>query len=155
MNAASQGSPQRRVSVCPRLSSDHCFHTVSLGVVCLPFLQEQSSALQALFQPSPQTFKTLGIKPHRLQQLIKFSPSNLPSQGLSGKVLFVHSPTCSSLLLFSVTAAFSPTKYPGISSPLNHVSALPIFLYVAPSLHLVAEFVLSVFRLISGILRMM
>lgn len=126
-------------TVCPIHSLDHCLRNVSPKTVCLPSLQEQGSALQALSQPRTLTFKTLGIKPHWLQELTNsFRKCSLR--------------TFSCMFLSFATPcnhASSPPEYPQTSSPLNHISALPIFLDdVASSLPLVAEFVLSVFRLI-------
>ena len=148
VNAASQGHPQRRannlLTVCPRDSSDHCCHTVCPWIICLPSLQEQHSVSWALSQPSLLTFKTLGFKPHWLQELIKFSLSHFLSQCLWGSILLVHSPVGSSLACASVQPwlPHSLPKHLGPFSTLNHVSALPIFFGVASSLPLVVEFVL-------------
>ena len=54
------------------------------------------------------------------------------------------------LLPFSVIIAPFPPQWLWSVSLLNHVSALPTFFYVAFSLPLVMEFVLPVFRLVSG-----
>ena len=81
-------------------------------IVSLISLQEQPSALLGISQPSLLTFKTLGFKPHWLQELMKFNPSQFPRQWFWENVLFVHSPLCSSLsLAFSMTMAPSPLQH--------------------------------------------
>ena len=57
-----------------------------------------------------------------------------------------------SLSPFSPMQAISPLQHPLSVSPPNHLSALPTFVDVASSLHVVVNFVPSVFRLISGVL---
>ena len=130
VNAASQGSAGRRMNnppVCPRHTSDHCFHTVYPPVVCLASLQKQSSALQTLPQPSPLTFKTPGFKPHWLQELTKFSTSCFPNQCLWGSIsLCIHLCASLSLALLCDHSPF-PQKHSWSASSLNHISALPTF----------------------------
>uniref|UniRef100_A0A8C0TDC5 WASH complex subunit 3 n=2 Tax=Canis lupus familiaris TaxID=9615 RepID=A0A8C0TDC5_CANLF len=58
-----------------------------------------------------------------------------------------------SLSPFSMTRTPPPLQHPGLISPPNHISALPIFLDVASSLPLAVHFVLSVLGLISWIFR--
>ena len=150
MNDASQGHALRRPNnlpaVCPRNTSDHCFHAICLWVVCLPSLYEQCSALWVLSQPSALIFKTPGFKPCWLQELTKVSPSHFPIQWLWGNILHVHSCVLLCNTPFSVTTAPSPPQQFGSISSLIHISAFPTFSNVASSLTLVVEFVLSVFR---------
>ena len=65
--AASQGSIPRRAhnlpTLCPRHSSDPCFHAVCPGFVCLPSLQEQGRVLRVLSHPSLLTFRTPALRP--------------------------------------------------------------------------------------------
>ena len=83
MNTATLGYALRRanslLTECSRCSSDHLFPH------CMPPRLSAFSpgrTLQNLFQPSLLTFKTLGFKPHWLQELTKFSPSHFPNQWL-------------------------------------------------------------------------
>ena len=54
------------LTMCPRPSSHHYFHTVCPWVVCSLSLHEQHNALHVLFQPSLLTFKTPVFKPRWL-----------------------------------------------------------------------------------------
>lgn len=157
MKAASQGHAPRIVNnvlpVCSRHSSDHCFHASCPCVVCLPSLQEQHGALWALSQPSLLTFKTRGFMPHWLPKLMKFSPSHFPIPCLWGIILMFFQ--CASLS-FAILHDYGSLPF---TAPLIHFSFKPClrtsYLFdLASSLPLVAEFVPSVFRLISRVFRM-
>ena len=105
----------------------------------------------ALGQPSPLIFQTLGLKLCWLQKLIKISPLFFPANGFGEMFsLWVPFPVPSSgSLSASATLTPSPQQPWSLSAP-NHVSILPTLFDEASSLPLVVEFVLSVFRLISG-----
>ena len=106
---------------------------VSAG--CLPciFSKSSPSVLWALPEPNMLTLKTPGFKLHCLQELMKFRCSHFPSQLLWGFFFSGWAPLCVSLSL-----ALLP----------------PTFFHVASFLPLIVEFFLPVFRLISGVFRM-
>lgn len=127
LNAAFQGHVPRRANnlctVCPRHSSNLCFHMSDPQVVCLPSFQGLHSALWALLQPSLLSFKRTGFKPHWCKNSRNLAPLLFQVSGFGEMFLCV--PVCSSLLPFSTTSAPSLSQYSWSVSPLNHVSALP------------------------------
>ena len=110
--------------------------------VCL-FPMSSPNVLWALPEPRTMTFQTLGLKPHWLQELMKFRPSHFPNQLLWGFVSAMHSSSvslpvallydCSFLLTAGAVFHFSP-------KPCLHTST---FFSVASSLPLVVEIVVS------------
>lgn len=126
--------------------------------ICMGSSQKYGSTLKALSLPSPQTLKTLGFKPHSLQELMEISPSCFPSQWLWGIFSF-YIPLCATLSHLSLWPRFlphcstpSPLQHSWSVSPLNYVFTHPTFFDVAFSLLFIVEFVLSIFKLISGVL---
>ena len=128
--------------MCPRCSSDCYFHALWLQVVCMPSLQIQSNALQAVSQSSLLNCKTSDFKHCWLPEVPKFSSSHFPRQLLWGFTFPMYSPLVSLSLPCSV-AAVTP-QWPWFYSLPDCVSILSTFLDVAFSLHLVVEFVLPV-----------
>ena len=125
------------------------FPPLCLCVVSLPPLQEQ-----ALSQSYPLSFKTPGYKPCWFQELTKFRPSHVPSklmwEFVSPCTLLCVSLSlglvcdCSSLPITAALICFSPKLR----------LLLTTFFIVASSLPLVVEFLLPVFRSISGVFRL-
>ena len=121
---------------------------------CLPALCPRAvQYLRAATQLNRMPFKTPDFKHYWLQELTQCSPSCFPSQWVWGNVLFVRSPVRSSLSPLSTTSTPSPLQQPGSVSLLDDISASRTFFDVASSLPFVVEFVLSVFRSISGVFR--
>ena len=140
VNAASQGCALRRVNIlptlCPRHSSGYC---LPVAVVC--FVSSSSTV------PLGSTSQACCLSYQALTPTGCKNSSCFPTKCLCGNIL-VHSPVCSSVSMTS-----SPLQHLQSIYPLNHVSALPTFFYVASFLPLVVEFVLIVFRSTSGVFR--
>lgn len=128
-----------------KLFPDSCFHAVCSQIVCLPSLQEP---LRALFQPRWLIFKTPGLKPHWLPRTQKIQPLSIFKPMALRKVLvFISNP-------LSATVAPSSPQHPWSISPLNpHLSTFCL-LWCSLFSPLVVEFILSVFRSLPGVFRM-
>lgn len=133
------------------------FHSCCVSEDDLPFLLSKSNrdSFHAVSQSTPLTFRTPDFKSCWLQELMRFGLSYFPSQLLWGFVVPVHSPVCQSVSCRSLQPQLLlPAPVARIHFSSKPHLCTPTFLSVAFSLALVVEFVLSVFRSISGVFRM-
>ena len=143
-------------SVWPRNSSDCCFHTIWLGFfACLLY---RSSIVSTGLCPHQACWplKLYTLSPSGCKKWQNLAPLIFHSNGL-GKMFSLYVLLCAppSLSPPSLWPWLSPHKcQPRSISLPDHISTLPTFFDVTSSLPLVVEFVLPVFRSISGVFRM-
>lgn len=126
---------------------------VSAG--CLPALSPRAApASSGLYLNQAHWVLKLQALTLLVAGLTKFSPSCFPSLFQLCSFFHMCSPVCSRLLPFSMTIAPSPLQWPPSISLPNFISTLSNFFDVVSSLPVVLEFVLPVFRSISGVFRM-
>ena len=142
MKSAPQRNTLKRLNdllpVFPRSFSDCFFQAVWLKAFAW-LLSKSTAGPSGLFPAKPAGLKPPGFKPWWLQELLKFSPS---FQARSfGEAFFLCILLCS---LLSSALPSNHSSFPFVrlwsDSPLNQVSAIPTFFYVASSLPLVVEF---------------
>lgn len=140
------------LTLCPWHFSSCYFHAVC---PCLPSESGAGQCPPGFIAAKPLTFKTPGFMSHWLQELMKFHTSHLPNHWLCGSCAFLCVPLCVllSLTLLSYHGS-SCLQQLGSISPLNRGSSFRTFFTGASFLSLIAEFVPSVIRWISGVLWM-
>lgn len=137
----------------PRHFSDHSFHCMFID--CLPpFSLRQVSLGSILARPTDLSnynlYTPLVARSHEIWPFMLSKP-------MAVGVCFPPVLPCMLICLwpFSVTLALSLSQQPWQSVFLpNCISILPAFFSVASSLPLVVEFVLLIFRSVSGLFRM-
>lgn len=118
-----------------------------------------SKSTAVLSQLMPLSFNTPIFKSVWWKEFMKFSPSpHFPNQYLWGNILFAPSPVCFSFFCPSPQRWRPPFLHPeqqGSIAPINPISAVTTFSDVTFSLLSVVEFVLSDFRSIYEVFRML
>lgn len=133
---------------------DHCFHAEYLWALGPAFSPRAGPVSSELSQSQTQwPLKTPGFKPCWLEEFMKFGPFCFPGQLLCGFVFPVHSLVLFVSHPFSATTVLSPPQLPWFVSLPKCVSAFTTFFDVTSFLPLVVEYVLPVFRSITGVFR--
>ena len=156
MNAASLGHVPRKANNLPYCVPQLLLRLFSCCIFSgyLPCLLSKRSpkVLQTLQEPITltlklQTLHSADYKNQEIQALLLSKPTTM-------EIHFPHVFPCVTFCLSQNTTMASSLRHqPRSVSPPNHISTLPTFLSVASSPPLVVEFVLPVFRSISGVFK--